>query len=341
MVAADPFSYFWGVVQNNQQFTQFVLLFFFLIGIARVGTLQMAKSLKWEDKAKSATKVLGFVLGASMAISLHFWLNARNINLIEELGPWAVLLAVVFILLFMAFVFKKSGRDVKPIPFVIAMAIILLYHLMQALFPWFTEGLPGVLEFLANLAYYTALVYATIAIFMFFIGGTGSAIGWARGRWGGGSPTPPGPTPPGPTPPTPPTPPPGPPHDFSGEITQIETLLAQYNTEYANYQTRGNDILRTNHNHLTSMGGSGPPSPPVSPAQWRLFLDSTQQLHDIATRINVAIHGITTHADYGRMSPANMARWTPIPPQWAGYVTRTDNYRTDFLARLNRGDPPR
>ena len=128
--------------------------------------------------------------------------------------------------------------------------------------------------------------------------------------------------------------------DFTSELNQIENLLNNYDADYNQFVIAGNDLLQTNYDHLTSIGGSGPPSPPVSPAQWRRVFDGISNLNLIGTQINQEIHNIATHRLFHNMSATQRTRWTNLLTRWSTNLTRTETYRNDFINRFVNGDPP-
>ncbi|MCF7860829.1 hypothetical protein K9M79_01175 [Candidatus Woesearchaeota archaeon] len=146
-------------------------------------------------------------------------------------------------------------------------------------------------------------------------------------------PNPPGPGPgPGPTPPTP--------LDISTQLTNLNNALTNYRTQFAQFQMYANDILQTHHDHINSLGGYGPPLPPVSPDQLNRMYNSAQQLANTANTLDSIVYHVQNHPEYANIIPAQLATFATYVTDIATEYANFSAFDADFWTRYHNGDPP-
>jgi len=127
---------------------------------------------------------------------------------------------------------------------------------------------------------------------------------------------------------------------FRRMLWALQRLMNQYNAEFRRFVKYCNDILQTHYDYLQYINGYGPPSPPVSPAQWRRMHESRRRLDNLGLRIVSLINQITSHRDFPRMKPRHQLIFANLTSTWSTYITRTSNFKRDFVRRYRRGQRP-
>lgn len=130
------------------------------------------------------------------------------------------------------------------------------------------------------------------------------------------------------------------PPDFSTFLNQINSLLNDYYNELRNLVRITRDILQTHHDYLRSIGGYGPPSPPVSQVQWNSLWNCLHKLNVISVRINHLFNTITRSAGYRKMKRSEQKRYVKLSVKFSEYIQKRQDIYDDFNTRYTAGNPP-
>jgi hypothetical protein len=129
--------------------------------------------------------------------------------------------------------------------------------------------------------------------------------------------------------------------DFSRQLNEIENLLNQYENEFnSKFKIACNDVLQTHYDYINSLGGYGPPLPPVSATQWQRVLDSSNKLANLKNNIDRLCNEIKNHRKFRNMIPAQRTRFNNLLVSISNAYILFNNYQIDFWNRYNNGDPP-
>jgi len=345
-----------GLISNIPYYEQvltFVALLVLFLSIFRVASTRTAQQLQWGENSNNVTTALTVVLALVATISSYLYLSSRGVYITNPLIGKIFLMVLMGFLIYHAIqVFRTEGEMGELGRFLLAVGVLAAYEGIRWLFfSDFPNNLGGTLAGIVVIIYWVAWGYILWSIFTFFIrtardgelggrrggngggtgggsgggtgggsgGGTGGGSGGGTGGGSGGPETPP---------------------DFTAQLDELEGFLTDYNTRYNTFFVNANNFLQIHHDHLASLGGSGAPLPDVTDAQRTALLDELQEMNNLGTQINQAIHDLTTHADFRRMIDAQVTRWGLLHTNWANYIRRTEEYIQDFLRRYAAGDPP-
>ncbi len=128
--------------------------------------------------------------------------------------------------------------------------------------------------------------------------------------------------------------------DFTSQLNDLERLLNDYIAELTRFKGYGNAVLQAHHDFLASLGGYGPPLPPVDAALWQRVVDSARLLASLRTRIDALCDAIRRSPDFGSISTIQQTRFNTLVVNISTTYVDFNNYRIDFFDRYNRGDGP-
>jgi hypothetical protein len=322
-------------LQSNEQ-VQIGFLKFALFIVLFAVSNQSLKRLKVFDKKTAGITAFAFsTIGVFMMP--HIWLLATGSTITGIMSSLIFLGFFIGLSYVAVFVLRPKENNPQMGLAKHLLGLILLFLLLTLLDDWaLFVGLPveGIVGGNLLIKFYSAIISWTYLLITILI--IVKIISLCAGIGGAGKYRP------GPEPPLPPEPPepPMPPYDFAGDLNELERLLNEYDGLFNESRDACNDILQTHFNHMRSIGGYGPPLPPVSAAQWQRAYDAIQALNDMATRINTLYNQIVNNPDFGRMILLQRQRFNDLITRWTNYLRRTEDYRNDFMARYNNGDPP-
>ena len=119
------------------------ILFYFVVfyAIFWAGINQAGKKFQWPQNVQTS---LAFVLTIGITVATNAYLSSSGnftgqpFFILDFLGKLAPLILFTVIIIIIVFVFKKFDSTAKiPWPFIIAVSYIILYNLLQLMFPGF------------------------------------------------------------------------------------------------------------------------------------------------------------------------------------------------------------
>jgi hypothetical protein len=319
----NAFKVFYNVIHNVyvSYGITFILLFMLLYGAFSAG-LKRVSAFGGADGLDKSGKLVAISLSLMSTLGIFLFLISKGgpqkvlEQILKPTGEFGILgLGIIFFLI-MYYGFRQ-GED-KNVPLgLIAAGLAMM--------------------FAGSIIKYDDMV--TLGLILLILGVIGlifkGATSLVRGGAGGGGGTPgsgPGPGP-GPVP--------TPPHDFTGDLNNINTLETNYDNLYnGTFKTACNNLLQKNYNYLRGLGGYGPVSPPPDASDWQGVFNTTDNINRISEQINRAFYDLNNNPDFARMPPPQVVQYTNLTTVWAGYINRTQNFRNDFINRFVRGDPP-
>jgi len=292
----------------------FTILFYNLF-TPLIGKLPVFKGDKGPTSKYGRAIALMMALLSSLGIFGLLFLNGGGVSVQESLtnilGPFATLAGLLMGFLIFGIVWFgfKDSKESSPWNRALScagLAMVFMGYLLSRP-PLFALG--------------WVIVFIFLLIFMLkggsSDGGSGGGSGGDDGDGGGGSP-----------------------YSFNNLLNQINSLLNDYYNELRNLVRITRDILQTHHDYLRSIGGYGPPSPPVSPVQWNALWNSLHKLNVISVRINHLFNTITRHASYRKMKRGEQKRYVKLSVKFSQYIQKRQDIYNDFNTRYTAGNPP-
>src|SRR3989344_6621205 len=185
VLAANPFQKlfqggrnFLELTKNYADSTLFFILFTILISIFWIGITVLGQKQAWTNEHKNAMWATAIALAFGTSIPLTIWLTKLGIpTVIENLAKSVFVLIIIAVASILGAVVYRAntGEKSKSIPYIIAVAIILLNNLFSRNLlygPNWTEGLGDglgtVLDFIIALSWFLIILVLGKYIFGVF-----------------------------------------------------------------------------------------------------------------------------------------------------------------------------